>query len=141
MGSGLLRYSFNLSVDHDVSPFPSSTKVGKACDNRQARFPHSFNLPGLLMAPPYLFSSGGVGLMQIAAIIGFTVALLLGGWLSDVITAREIIKAGGRVTPEQRLISLIPFVWVTPVACILNGLAASRQWSWVAVAFIFGMRE
>jgi hypothetical protein len=102
---------------------------------------HSFNLPSLLMAPPYLFTAGGVGLIQIAAIIGFCIALFLGGWLSDVITARQIIQAGGKVTPEQRLVSLIPFVWVTPVACILTGFAASRMWPWAGIAFSFGMRE
>jgi hypothetical protein len=102
---------------------------------------HSFNLPSLLMAPPYLFTAGGVGLIQVAAIIGFCIALFLGGWLSDVITARQIIQAGGKVTPEQRLVSLIPFVWVTPVACILTGFAASRMWPWAGIAFSFGMRE
>jgi hypothetical protein len=39
------------------------------------------------MAPPYLFTGIGVGLMQVAAIIGLLIGCFAGGYLADVITA------------------------------------------------------
>lgn len=54
-----------------------------------------FAFPSLLLAPPYLFAPSSVGLMQIAAIIGFLIACFGGGYISDYITARRIVRAGG----------------------------------------------
>ncbi len=76
--------------------------------------------------------------MQIAAIIGFVFACFAGGYVADAITARVIIRQG-RVFPEQRLVSLIPGFVIAPVGCILIAFACSRQLSWVAIAFGFGM--
>jgi hypothetical protein len=76
--------------------------------------------------------------MQVAAIIGFVLACFAGGYVADAITARMIIRQG-RVFPEQRLVSLIPGSVIAPVGCIIVAVACSRQLSWVAVAFGFGM--
>lgn len=94
-----------------------------------------------MIPPPYLFTAGEVGLLQIAAIIGFFLATLAGGWLSDVITARQIRRAQGKLVAEQRLVSLIPFCWVAPLACLLSGYGASHGWPWYGIAITFGMRE
>jgi hypothetical protein len=101
----------------------------------------SLNMPNLLIPPPYYFSGGQVGLMQVAAIVGFILAMFAGGYLSDVITAREIIKNKGKVITEQRLKSLIPLWWVSPLACLLTGLAGEKLWAWYYIAITFGMRE
>ena len=98
----------------------------------------SFKFASMLAAPPYLFSTGDVGLMQIAAIIAFFIACFCGGWISDVITARRIVRSGGVVYPEQRLLSLIPGVLVGPAGCILIAIAGSRLLSWPVLAVGFG---
>lgn len=79
--------------------------------------------------------------MQVSAIIGFVIACLGGGWLSDVVTARRIIKANGMVYAEQRLISLLPGMVIGPAGCILIAFAGSRTLAWPALAVGFGMRE
>jgi hypothetical protein len=99
------------------------------------------NMPGLLIPPPYNFSGSDVGLMQFAAIIGFILAMFFGGYMSDVITAREIIKNKGNVITEQRLKSLIPLGWVSPLGCLLTGLAGEKIWPWYSIAITLGMRE
>ncbi len=76
--------------------------------------------------------------MQVAAIVGFIIACFAGGYVADAITARMIIRHG-RVFPEQRLVSLVPGSIIAPVGCIVVALACSRQLSWVAIAFGFGM--
>lgn len=91
------------------------------------------------MAPPYLFSSSGVGLMQISAIIGFIIACFAGGYAADIITAAVIRKQRGAVYAEQRLVSLIPGCVIAPAGCILIAFACSEKLHWVAIAFGFGM--
>lgn len=93
------------------------------------------------MAPPYLFAGTGVGLIQIAALIGFVIACFVGGFVSDVIVTRLIRRNKNEFFPEQRLVSLIPFFWVAPVGCIIIAIVCSRQLSWIGIAFGFGMRE
>lgn len=101
----------------------------------------SFAFPNLLLAPPYLFSGVEVGLMQIAALIGFIIACYAGGYLADVITAIVIRKQKGIVYSEQRLIALLPFSFVAPAGCIVIACACSQKLHWVAIAFGFGMGE
>lgn len=91
------------------------------------------------MAPPYLFSSSGVGLMQIAAIIGFAVACYGGGFATDLITATVIRRQHGDVYPEQRLVALLPAFYIAPAGCLLVAFACSQKLHWVAIAFGFGM--
>ncbi len=98
-------------------------------------------MPSLLIPPPYLFTGGDVGLMQVGALIGFNLAMFFGGYISDVITARQIIKNNGIVITEERLKSLIPLFWVAPVGCLLTGLAGEKLWPWYSIAISFGMRE
>jgi hypothetical protein len=77
--------------------------------------------------------------MEIAAIIGFVIACVTGGYLADVITAAVIRRQGGAVFPEQRLIALIPGCLIAPTGCILVAFACSEKLHWVAIAFGFGM--
>ncbi|KAK7413355.1 hypothetical protein QQX98_007732 [Neonectria punicea] len=98
-----------------------------------------FAFPSLLLAPPYLFASSSVGLMQVAAIIGFVVACYGGGYICDVITAKCIVRNGGVFVPEQRLKSLAPGCLVAPIGCIIVAIACDRSLHWAAIAVGFGM--
>ncbi|KAF4550084.1 Hypothetical protein D9617_18g032750 [Elsinoe fawcettii] len=98
-----------------------------------------FAFPSLLLAPPYLFAETSIGLIQIAAIVGFIIACFGGGYVSDLITTRLIKRGNGQYFPEQRLISLIPGAWVDCVGCIIIAFTCAYELSWVGIAFGFGM--
>lgn len=93
----------------------------------------------LLTPPPYNFSSGDIGLMEIAAMIGFVIACFGGGYISDAITLYVVQKSKGVIRPEQRLVSLLPGMFIAPAGCILLAFACQNKLSWVAIAFGFGM--
>lgn len=94
----------------------------------------------LLEAPPYFFHSEYVGLMQVAAIVGFLLACYGGGYLSDVINSIVVRRSGQLVIrAEQRLISLLPGMAIGPAGCILLALACGQQLHWSAIAVGFGM--
>lgn len=77
--------------------------------------------------------------MQVAALIGFIIACYLGGYVSDVITTKLILREGGVIYPEQRLLSLIPGSLIPPVGCIIIACACSQHLHWAAIAVGFGM--
>lgn len=79
--------------------------------------------------------------MQIAALVGFFVAMVGGGYVADIITVKRIIKEGGVSYPEQRLLALIPGCLISPAGCILVAFACAEQLHWVAIAFGFGMSK
>ena len=79
--------------------------------------------------------------MQVAALIGFLVAMVSGGYVADIITVKRIIREGGASYPEQRLLSLIPGCLIAPAGCIIIAFACAQQLHWVAIAFGFGMGE
>ncbi|KAI1840752.1 hypothetical protein JX266_013026 [Neoarthrinium moseri] len=99
----------------------------------------TFASPSFLMAPPYLFTSDGIGFIQFAALIGFVMACYGGGFISDLILTRMIKKNGNTIFPEQRLVSLIPGFWVGPAGCIVVAICCSQTLSWVGVAFGYAM--
>ncbi|KAL2844129.1 major facilitator superfamily domain-containing protein [Aspergillus pseudoustus] len=105
-----------------------------------------FTMSPLLESPPYLFRADIVGLMQVAAIIGFLLACFGGGYLSDVINAivvRRSTRSSGsgaiEIRPEQRLISLLPGMAIGPAGCILLAFACGHKLHWSAIAVGFGM--
>ena len=77
--------------------------------------------------------------MQIAALIGFIIACYVGGYVSDVITTKRILREGGVIYPEQRLLSIIPGALIPPVGCIIVACACSQQLHWAVIAVGFGM--
>ena len=79
--------------------------------------------------------------MQVAALIGFFIAMFGGGYVADIITVKRIIKEGGISYPEQRLLSLIPGCLISPAGCILVAFACAKHLHWVAIAFGFGMSK
>ncbi|GFF57529.1 uncharacterized MFS-type transporter C1271.10c [Aspergillus udagawae] len=99
-----------------------------------------FTMSSLLEAPPYLFSSVSVGLMQIAALIGFILACFGGGLLSDLINSRIAHRrADGQVRAEDRLLSLIPGMAIGPAGCVLLAFACQNHLHWAAIAVGFAM--
>jgi len=76
--------------------------------------------------------------MQIAALIGFILGCFGGGQLSDLITARLIIRNRGVFVPEMRLISILPGCLVAPAGCILIAFSCARQLHWAVIAVGFG---
>jgi hypothetical protein len=106
---------------------------------------NAFTSPGAPTPPSskgltWFFASGDVGLIQVSAIIGIVLALFLGGYLSDIITAKRIAKSKGMISPEHRLLSMIPFSWVGPLGYILFpvGLSQGLQWGVFTVGFGMG---
>ncbi|GIC87809.1 putative MFS transporter [Aspergillus udagawae] len=100
----------------------------------------NFTMSSLLEAPPYLFSSVSVGLMQIAALIGFILACFGGGLLSDLINSRIARRrADGQVRAEDRLLSLIPGMAIGPAGCVLLAFACQNHLHWAAIAVGFAM--
>ncbi|KXJ85341.1 major facilitator superfamily domain-containing protein [Microdochium bolleyi] len=98
-----------------------------------------FAFPSLLMAPPYFFNSDGIGLIQIAALVGFIAACFSGGLISDIIVTRLIRRNKNEFFPEQRLVSLVPAFWIGPLGCIIAAVVCSQKLSWVGIAFAFAM--
>jgi MFS family permease len=97
-------------------------------------------MSSLLQAPPYLFFSVSVGLMHVAALIGFILACFGGGLLSDLINSRVARRrADGQVRAEDRLLSLIPGMAIGPAGCILLAFACQDRLHWAAIAVGFGM--
>lgn len=97
-------------------------------------------MSSLLQAPPYLFSSVSVGLMHLAALVGFILACFGGGWLSDLINSRIARRrADGKVRAEDRLLSLIPGMAIGPVGCVVLAFACQNHLHWTAIAVGFGM--
>ncbi|KAJ5787444.1 hypothetical protein N7457_002434 [Penicillium paradoxum] len=99
-----------------------------------------FTMSAFLAPPPYLFSTEQVGMMQIAAIVGFMLACFGGGFLSDVIN-RIIVRRSSdqNMWPEQRLVSLVPGMAFGPAGCILVAFACGNQLHWSAIAVGYGL--
>lgn len=97
-------------------------------------------MSSLLEAPPYLFSSVAVGLMEVAALIGFLLACYGGGMLSDLINDHIVRRRGyGQVRAEDRLLSLIPGMAIGPAGCVLLAFFCQNHLHWAAIAVGFGM--
>jgi hypothetical protein len=79
--------------------------------------------------------------MQIAALVGFFIACYGSGYMSDVITARLILRNNGNFIPEQRLVSLVPGCIFAPVGCIMLAIACNNQLHWAVIAVGFGLGE
>lgn len=96
----------------------------------------------LLQAPPYLFTTSDVGLVQIAAIVGFILAFCGGGMLSDYINGVIVRRTASRLSifrAEHRLISIIPGMLIGPAGCILLAFACGHQLHWIVIAVGFGL--
>lgn len=90
----------------------------------------------VLMAPPYNFNSGQVGLSNLALVCGGSLGVLTAGPLSDWVAMVLTKRNRGIREPEMRLVSLIPFILVAIVALVVVGLGYDRTWPWEVVIVV-----
>ncbi|KAF9880650.1 hypothetical protein CkaCkLH20_01692 [Colletotrichum karsti] len=95
-------------------------------------------------APPYSFSTAGVGLMLIGPFIGNLIGSVYGGLLGDWIVVRLARKNRGIFEPEMRLYILFLPALVMGAGVIIFGATADRGMHWVypsigGACFAFGM--
>ncbi|KAH8434396.1 uncharacterized protein LDX57_012044 [Aspergillus melleus] len=82
--------------------------------------------PLLFAAPPYNFSSVGVGNINIATFLGAFVGSVYGGPLNDYYVVKMARKRSGIYDPEMRLHMLLaPFV-LTPLGLFLYGISIAH---------------
>ncbi|KAF4873536.1 putative MFS-type transporter [Colletotrichum siamense] len=95
-------------------------------------------------APPYNFSTAGVGLMLIGPFIGNMIGSIYGGVFGDRIVVRLARKNRGIFEPEMRLYVLFVPALLMGVGVVIFGITADRGMHWVypsigGALFAFGM--
>ncbi|KAF5486615.1 putative MFS-type transporter [Colletotrichum siamense] len=95
-------------------------------------------------APPYNFSTAGVGLMLISPFIGNMIGSIYGGIFGDRIVVRLARKNRGIFEPEMRLYVLFVPALLMGVGVVIFGITADRGMHWVypsigGALFAFGM--
>ncbi|KAI8206734.1 hypothetical protein K4K52_002869 [Colletotrichum sp. SAR 10_76] len=95
-------------------------------------------------APPYNFSTAGVGLMLIGPFIGNMIGSIYGGIFGDRIVVRLARKNRGIFEPEMRLHVLFVPALLMGVGVVIFGITADRGMHWVypsigGALFAFGM--
>ncbi|OQV09744.1 hypothetical protein CLAIMM_13833 [Cladophialophora immunda] len=95
--------------------------------------------PAVLQAPPYNFSSGTNGLINIPSLIGNLVGGFLGGWCTDWVADKWSIRNQGIFNPEVRLSMItIPLI-LTTIGMALFGAGLEEKWSWPGLFVSFGL--
>jgi MFS family permease len=95
--------------------------------------------PAVLQAPPYNFSSGTNGLINIPSLIGNLFGGFLGGWSTDWVADKWSIRNKGIFHPEARLSMItIPLI-LTTIGMALFGAGLEEQWSWPGLFVSFGL--
>lgn len=85
---------------------------------------------------PYNFSSDGVGLLNIAMIVGITLGLISNGPLSDWLSMRATYKNKGIREPEMRLPTMIPYLSLVILSCFIIAYGYHKFWDWKVRATI-----
>ncbi|OQV06976.1 hypothetical protein CLAIMM_11472 [Cladophialophora immunda] len=93
----------------------------------------------IFQVPPYNFSPGVNGLVQIPGFIGNIVGAVSGGLLSDVYARhRARHSAGGKFKPEFRLPLLIIPAIIVPCGLFMWGYGVQRGWHWAILYVGYG---
>ena len=106
----------------------------------------NFTFPILITAPPYNWSATNSGLIAIATIIGYGLAIPFTS-TSDRLAAYLTRRNGGIREAEMRLGVLVPVALLAPAGLVLYGFTAQRQLAWpgffvgVALNFAFEGRD
>jgi hypothetical protein len=79
-----------------------------------------------MSAPPYNFSSSGIGLLNIPPFIGAILGSLVGGPLSDRVILKLARRNGGIYEPEMRLWVAIPGILCCPIGILVFGLGLAK---------------
>lgn len=113
----------------------------------------------ILQAPPYNFTPGINGLINIPAMskytticqrkratfadsssrkVGHAVGALLGGYLTDVYVRWRARRNEGIFEPESRLPLLVLPAICVPIGCLMFGFAVQEQMSWAVIFVAYG---
>ncbi|KAF7557780.1 hypothetical protein G7Z17_g443 [Cylindrodendrum hubeiense] len=85
----------------------------------------------LYAAPPYNFTTAGVGNMNIPPAIGSILGALFGGPLIDYLIVQVAKRRGGIYEPETRLwLFLVPGLSMT-IGCLMYGLTIAKGMPWI----------
>ncbi|KAI0134011.1 major facilitator superfamily domain-containing protein [Xylariales sp. AK1849] len=93
-------------------------------------FVFNFTFPIKITAPPYNWTEENSGLIALAALIGFLLAVPLTP-LSDRLAARLTRQNNGIREAEMRLGVMLPAMVIAPAGLILYGLAAEKNLHWI----------
>ncbi|EMT74677.1 hypothetical protein FOC4_g10000642 [Fusarium odoratissimum] len=88
--------------------------------------------------PPWLWTSGQVGLYNIAPLLGLLAGMPFGGAGADWLAERHL-RRKGEFKPESALPILLPFAIATPIATTLIGVGFQRGWHWAVVGLFWAI--
>ncbi|CAM1501265.1 Fc.00g104270.m01.CDS01 [Cosmosporella sp. VM-42] len=92
----------------------------------------------ILIPPPYGFSVGAVGLINVAGMIGQAIGAVLGGIVIDKWIAWRAHRNNGVFQPESRLaLIFIPGLMVF-LGILLFGFAVEQQMKWAVIFVAYG---
>lgn len=100
----------------------------------------NFIFPIKIVAPPYNWPQTNSGLLAVATMLGYFLALPLLP-ASDRIAARSTLKNKGIREAEMRLPVLLPAMIIAPAGLILFGMAAEKNLHWTAYFFGVGLEQ
>ncbi|KAM0341697.1 hypothetical protein ACHAPU_009945 [Fusarium lateritium] len=95
-------------------------------------------------APPYLFTTAGVGYMALGPFVGNIFGSLYGGPFADWLIVRLARRNGGYFEPEMRLYPLVLTTITMAGGIIMFGVTAARGMHWIypsigGAFFAFGL--
>lgn len=86
--------------------------------------------------PPYNFSSGKIGLFNLALLVGAIIGLFTAGPLSDYIAARLTKRQRGIREPEMRLWTIIPYAVIMIIGQLVLAFGYEYKWDWKVCCYL-----
>lgn len=99
----------------------------------------SIVVPNVYMAPPRLWESWQVGLINFGPLVGLLIGLPLGGLTADLLSKAAAKRSNGAHDPRSRLPALILGGLISPSGCIVIGYTLERDLHWMGAAVGWGM--
>ncbi|KAI0386114.1 MFS general substrate transporter [Hypomontagnella monticulosa] len=93
----------------------------------------------ILIPPPYYFSIGSVGLINIAGMIGQGIGAFIGGFCIDKWSSFCARRNNGVFVPETRLLLFILPTIIVFAGILLFGFAVQLEMHWAIIFLAYGM--
>ncbi|OTA99252.1 hypothetical protein M426DRAFT_325333 [Hypoxylon sp. CI-4A] len=93
----------------------------------------------ILIPPPYNFSVGAVGLINIPGLIGQAAGAIIGGTCIDKWASYCARRNNGVFVPETRLLLFIVPTIIVFVGIVLFGFAVGQEMHWAVIFVAYGM--
>ncbi|KAK6950179.1 hypothetical protein Daesc_008505 [Daldinia eschscholtzii] len=93
----------------------------------------------ILIPPPYNFTVGNVGLINVPGMIGQASGFIIGGVLIDKYSTYRARRNKGIFLPEERLALLFIPSSLVFAGTVLFGFAAERQMHWAVIFVAYGL--